>query len=116
MAKNQYWLTRADEPFALVEGAAERDRWVQIHGYAESAEPTDDQQVHVVNDNTGGRGALPYGPLRDGIWGGLGWRPAAPPEPVDATKDPALVDQVVAVPATKTETAAPAATSTSKEK
>lgn len=115
MAKNSYWLTRADEPVALVEGAVERDRWVQIHGYTESSEPTDDQQVHVVNETTGGRGALPYGPLRDGLWAGLGWRAAAPPELVDLTKDPALVDQPVGAPAPKTESA-PAPGATSKEK
>ena len=114
MSKQTYWQTRADEPAALVEGAAERDRWVQIHGYAESSEPADDQQVHVVNETTGGRAQLPYGPLRDGLWAGLGWRLAAPPEPVDLTKDPALVDQAVVVPATKTESAAPAATSKEK--
>lgn len=114
MSKNQYWLSRGDEPVALVEGVAERDQWVRVHGWTETSEPGDDQQVHVVNEETGGRGQLPYGPVRDGLWAGLGWRLAAPPEPVDLTKDPALVDRSVAVPATKTESAAPAATSKEK--
>jgi hypothetical protein len=115
MSKQTYWLTRADEPSALVEGAAERDQWVKVHGWAEASEPADDQQVHVVNEQTGGRGALPYGPVRDGLFAGLGWRIASPPAPVDLTKDPALVDQPVAAPVTpKTESAAPAATSKEK--
>lgn len=113
-SKNLYWLARGDEPVALVEGAAERDQWVKVHGWSETSEPADDQQVHVVNENTGGRGALPYGPVRDGLFAGLGWRIASPPEPVDLTKDPALVDQPVAAPAPKTETAAAAASSKEK--
>ena len=111
--KKTYWLSRADEPVALVEGAAARDEWVRVHGWTETSEPDDLRQVHVVNDNTGGRGALPYGALK-GAWVGLGWRAATPPPPLDLTKDPRLVDQPVSEPVTesaktKNQPAAPAA-------
>ncbi len=94
MAKQTYWLSRGDEPMALVEGAAERDEWVRVHGYVEAAEPDDQQQVHAVNEATGGRGQFPYGVVKPGsAWASVGWRIADPPAPVDLTRDSHLFDQ-----------------------
>lgn len=113
--KQTFWLGRDGEPSALVEGVAERDRWVNTHGYREVAEPGEVDQVHVVNDATGGRGALPYGPATHGIWAGLGWRVACPPEPVDLTKDSALFDPPPVEPAAAQPKTKPAASAASKE-
>lgn len=77
---------------ALVEDAAEYDRWTRVHGWAETAEPAGDERVWVRHAETGGRSVLPHSAI-GGYWAANGWAPSAPPEPVDRTKDPALADQ-----------------------
>lgn len=85
--KNSYWITDVDGVWALVEGAAVRDEWTKVRGWAVAdGEPAATDQVHVVHE-AGMRGRLPYGAIAGG-WDGLGWSPSDPPAPVDATKDP----------------------------
>jgi hypothetical protein len=91
MTKQQtYWVRQPDGATALVEGAAERDQWVKVGGYAETTEPAPTDLVHVVHEQ-GMRGVLAYGAIKDG-WDGLGWSVASPPPVADLTKDPQLVD------------------------
>lgn len=112
--KQKYWLTDLAGVYAQVEGADQRDNWTRIQGWAEAGEPGRNDQVHVVHE--AGRGQLAYGALTDG-WSALGWAVATPPEPVDLTKDPQLVDQP-AEPVTEPEkpASAPASGTTIKEK
>lgn len=120
--KNSYWIRDVDGVHALVDGAAERDQWTKVHGWAETGEPGPTDQVHVVNEHPEvGPGRLPYGAVED--WSGLGWKPGPPPEPVDASRNPALVDQAAATRAsdepeqkTTATTTKPAANATSGDK
>jgi hypothetical protein len=78
MSKQSYWISDVRGEHALVEGTAERDQWVKVHGWADADEPGPADQVHVVNENPEiGPGLLPYGAVED--WGGLGWKPGPPP-------------------------------------
>ena len=90
---------------ALVEGVAERDRWTKVQGWSETSEPVGDERVWVYNASIDGRTVLPFDASR-GHWAGIGWAPGAQPEPVDTTKDPALMDQPVPVAAAATGLAA----------
>lgn len=92
---------------ALVDTAAERDCWTEVYGWSTTTEPSGDERVWVHHPDTGGRAVLPAAAI-GGYWSALGWAPSAPPEPVDTTKDPALVDQ--------TPQPAPAATTTKETK
>lgn len=109
MTKNSYWIRDVEGVYAQVDGAAERDQWTKVHGWAVSDEPGPTDQVHVVNEHPEiGPGRLPYGAVED--WGGLGWKPGPPPEPVDASRNPALVDQATNPPAAPSVAEKPKAT------
>lgn len=114
MTKNKYWLHDATGVYAQVEGADQRDYWTRVQGWSEASEPGPTDQVHVQHDEAG-RGRLPFGAIGGG-WDGLGWSVAAPPEPVDMTKDPVLVDQPPALAEPVKPASAPASSGTSKEK
>lgn len=117
MSKNTYWIADPNGGAkALVETAEERDRWVQVRGWAESAGPVSGDRVWVHNAQTGGRTTLPHDTLGvGGYWRGVGFAPSAPPEPVDLTKEPSLRDQVAPPSPAPSSAAVPAATTT-KEK
>lgn len=114
---NSYWIVDPNSGAkAVVEGAADRDRWTKVQGWSETTEPTGDERVWVYNQAIDGRTVLPYD-ASQGHWKGIGWVPGAPPEPVDTTKDPALMDQPEqaaspSAPATTTTAAAGADNST----
>ena len=91
--KNSYWIVSPMGEYALVEGTAERDRWTRVLDWRVADEPPATAQVHIVHPD-GLRGRIPYEAVK-GQWSGLGWTAGPPPEPVDITKDPRLVDQVV---------------------
>jgi hypothetical protein len=93
--KQKYWLTDTSGAKALVEGADERDRW-RPHGWAETDAPVAGDLVWLQHDVHGGRQLFAAAAAEQ--WAGLGWRPSAPPEPVDLTKDPQLVDQAAGGP------------------
>ncbi len=103
--KQEYWITDADGAKALVVGADERDRW-RVHGWTEAGAPAGLDRVWLQHEETGGRQL--FAAEAAPTWSALGWHPAAPPEPVDLTRDPQFVDQP-AVPAEPKLAAAPAA-------
>lgn len=98
-----YWIADAAGVHALVEGDEQRDIWVHLHGWHLADAPGPADQVRVVNGEL--FGCIPFPALADG-WDLLGWTVGPPPEPVNATKDPAPAGQPVVVPAKKTKAAA----------
>ena len=109
MSKQKYWIADPNTGVkAVVEGAAERDRWVQVQGWSETDGPAPSDRVWVHNAQTDGRAAMTHEAAL-GLWAGLGWTLSAPPEPLDLTKAPARVDQ----PPQTTRTASAAAATTS---
>lgn len=117
MSKNHYWISDPNGGAkALVEGVEERNRWTQVQGWDESAEPVSGDMVWAYNEAAEGHAKLPHDTLADGgYWRGVGWAPSAPPEPVDLTKDPALRDQPADARPASTPAASPAAETTKKE-
>jgi hypothetical protein len=118
MSKNHYWIADPNSGAkALVEGVEERDRWTKVQGWSEATEPTGDERVWLYNASIDGRTVLPFD-ASQGHWKGIGWAPGAPPEPVDTTRDPALMDQPepAAAPTAPSSAASPAAATTTKEK
>lgn len=94
--KQTYWLVDGDGAKALVVGVDERDRF-RPHGWTETTEPAGSDMVWLEHEVTGGRQLFPMAVTPQ--WGALGWRLAGPPEPVDLTKDPQVVDQPLTPPA-----------------
>jgi hypothetical protein len=84
--KNTYWIADVDGNKALVQGSAERDRWTQINGWTEADEPQGLQFVWLRNEQTGGRAKFAAQAVP--LWEGLGWKPSAPPEPVNLAIGP----------------------------
>lgn len=116
MSGKKYWLTDVSGIYAQVEGAEQRDYWRQVQGWGETSEPAPDAQVYVQHPEAG-RGRLPYASVIGG-WDALGWSFAAPPDPVDLTKDPQLVDVPAAAtaPADTAKSPAPTSGTVSREK
>jgi hypothetical protein len=79
--KQTYWLADRAGNKALVEGAAERDRWVPL-GWAEADEPTGDELVWASFEGVEDPAQFPAEVFLE-VWGPKGWTPSAPPEPVD---------------------------------
>lgn len=94
MSKQSYWIRDIEGVKALVEGAETRDTWVKVHGWQLTEEPTSTDLVWLQHNETGGKARFAAEAAPQ--WAGLGWHPSAPPEPVDLTKDPQLVDQPAA--------------------
>lgn len=98
-----FWIVDPHGVYALVDNADQRDIWTKVRAWREVTDgPGPNDRVHLVHDDVGHGGPLPFEALAEG-WGDMGWRPGAPPEPVDLTKDPKLVDQ----PATEPSAVAP---------
>lgn len=113
--KQTYWLADANGNKALVEGAAERDRWLPV-GWTESTEPSGDEKVWCRIDGVQNPALFPAAAIPE-LWGPKGWAPSAPPEPISpvtgesALAAPAPVPTTSAVeaaeqPSTKTAAAA----------
>ncbi len=96
MAKNTYWLTDGFGRKALVDGADQRDRWKPL-GWAEGDAPAGDDQVWMQHEAHGGRQLFTASVVS--TWEALGWKPSAPPEPVDVLHDAQLVDVPTEAPA-----------------
>jgi len=107
--KSTYWLADDTGRKALVEGAAERDRWRGL-GWVEAGEPTGTELVWCRHEGIDVPAAFPAGIL-DTVWKAKGWQPGAPAEP----ESPFNRDQPGAVPE-PTPTAADKAETTSKPK
>ncbi len=101
--KQKYWLRNpASEAFALADGSEERDRWVP-RGFEPAAEPTDDTDfVWMRHDGIEQPARLAYGARENNLV--RGWVFSTPPEPIDATRDPRLVDSARAAAAPPADT------------
>lgn len=92
---------------------ADREYWVGLHGWSETGEPGDNDQVFVwmANPETGHAAPIAWA-ARD-YWMGRDWAPSPPDKPVNPTKDPVLTEvspePAPAKPAAKKTSAAPAA-------
>lgn len=107
--KQKYWIRDIEGVFAQVEAEA-RDMWTRVRGWTEADEPGPADQVHVVHEHPEvGPGRLPYAAVEH--WAGLGWSAGPPPEPVDTTGTPAVVEAAPSKP-----TKSPAAPSGDKNK
>lgn len=83
--KQKHWISDPEGVYAQVDGAAARDEWTKVHGWADADEPGPTDQVHVVNENPEILpGRLPYAAVE--LHAGLGWRVGPPPS---ATPEPA---------------------------
>lgn len=83
------WVRDGYGSVALVPADAV-DHW-KPRGWIETTDPDSADQIWMRHAEHGGRAQFPIVIAR--VWADLGWAPSAPPEPVDVTKDPALVDQ-----------------------
>ena len=82
---NTYWIADADGTRALVEGADERDRWGQVHGWAEVPEPQPGDFVWLRNEDPSlGAARMTYEAAQLEAWSARGWKPGAPPEPTNS--------------------------------
>lgn len=86
MADETLWVCDVAGNKACV-SAADRDRWT-VHGWSETVPPVDGEFVWMAKDDVTHPGLIPWA-ARD-YWQGIGFEPAAPPEPVNPTRDPAL--------------------------
>lgn len=94
--KTTYWITTAEGTFGQVEGVEERDRWTPL-GYEVADEPAATDFVWMRHEGIEQPARFAYDAAP--TWQQMGWTFSAPPEPVDPTKDPAVVDQPKQAPA-----------------
>jgi hypothetical protein len=116
MSKNTYWIADDEGTRALVEGIDARDRWTQVHGWSEAAEPDRHDFVWLRNEDP------QFGPIRMTweaaqlpAWSVRGWVPGAPPEPVNPATAHWPVEPAAAEPPTKSSPAKASATSGDKK-
>jgi hypothetical protein len=79
-----YWLVDETGTKALVEGAAERDRFLPL-GWAETAEPTGSEFVWARHEGVADPARFPAETLE--AWAVKGWLPGPPPAPFDVFAD-----------------------------
>lgn len=60
------------------------------HGWVETTEPAGEEFVWLEHEETHGKQLFPAAVVDQ--WSALGWKPSAPPSPVDLTRDPNLTD------------------------
>jgi hypothetical protein len=86
-----FWI-QSGTAKAVVEGAEERDRFTLLHGWSEATEPADGDFVWMAHpdDDIAKPGLVAW--AARAYWQGIGWQPAAPPEPVNPAVDPVLTD------------------------
>lgn len=111
--KTTYWVQNPAGERALVTGADERDRWA-FHGWSPADEPGADFRGFVWMTHPDVGNPAPIAWEARAYWMGIGFQPSPPAEPVNPTKDPALVDVPTDPPAPpapveKSTTSAPAA-------
>ncbi|MDT4991419.1 MAG: hypothetical protein QOH97_1311 [Actinoplanes sp.] len=104
MAAKTYWLTDGADTKALVDGDAERDRWIPL-GWFVSDAPVEGEWVWLQHAVTGGKQRFPA--VAAPLWAPRGWTPSSPPEPENLYKDPQPSDDTPTA-ADKTTTAAAA--------
>lgn len=114
MSERAWMSNPADGAYALI-GPDDVDRWTVRGWQPVTKEPGDQTMVWLHHPESDGRAQFPAGVVPQ--WQALGWQPGAPPEPVDLTKDPKLVDQpaqyIFAEPGTAKESFVPKTTNRS---
>ena len=91
------WLVDAEGNYAAVE-PGEIDTWIP-RGWSRAQDGPQSSFVWLQHEVHGGKAKFPVAAVAN--WESLGWHPAAPPEPVDVTKDPVLVDVADEPPSSK---------------
>jgi hypothetical protein len=91
-----FWIRNTAGQKAVI-AAADRDRWT-VQGWSPALAPADGEMVWMEHPDDGVTqpGLIPWA-ARD-YFLGIGWKPCAPPAPVDLTRDPVLTDGDAAVP------------------
>lgn len=113
MSKNTYWISDPDGIRALVEGADERDRWTKVHGWAEAEEPDRLDFVWLRHEDPAlGAFRMTWEAAQLDAWAGRGWKPGAPPEPVNT----AVAHWPAEAPAAEAPKSSPAKPATSGDK
>ncbi len=103
--KKTYWVRNASGEYALLDGAAERDR-LSAFGWNETDEPpADDAFVWMRHEGIEQPAKFPAKSVAN--WMANGWVPGAPPEHVDVTQEPSVA-QVLGFPASAADSPAPA--------
>lgn len=101
-----HWIKDSAGVHALVDDG-QHEQWTRVRGWSDADEPGPTDRVYVTHDGAGTGGPLPFEALAEGF-AALGWKPGPPPEPVDITKDPTIVDQQPAARPAKHQTKAAA--------
>ncbi len=84
--KKTYWVRNEAGEYALLDGAAERDR-LSAFGWKDADEPpAEDTFVWMSHEGVDNPAKFPAGSVPH--WLENGWTPTAPPEHVDPTKQP----------------------------
>lgn len=92
-----FWIRNTAGQKAVID-PADRDRWT-VQGWSPALAPADGEFVWMEHPDEGVTqpGLIPW--AARAYFLAIGWKPCAPPEPVDLTRDPALTDGDTAVPA-----------------
>jgi hypothetical protein len=85
---SKYWLVDATGNKALVEGDDERDRFLP-HGWALAEAPSGGEFVWARCEGVADPARFPADNLE--AWEAKGWKPGAPPHPLDGLVAPAAV-------------------------
>lgn len=94
---DSYWIKSPTGEIAVLDDAEQLAVWTRMHGWTETTAPGPADLVYMDNDAT----AAPPAPIAWGArayWEGIGFRPSAPPPPVNPAVDPTLNDRAAAAP------------------
>jgi hypothetical protein len=96
MTTQKYWMRSDTGDLMQVGSAAERDSWLLRNWQESKSEPSDRDQVWFRVEGVENPAKFPWGARE--FWGSRGWEPSTPPEPIDYTRDPRVVDVAEAPP------------------
>ena len=97
MSDNTFWIKSPTGELAVLDDAEQLAIWTRVHGWSETTEPGPTDLVYMDNPDT----VAPPAPIAwgaRGYWEGIGWRPSAPPQPVNPAVDPTLSASTAAAP------------------
>lgn len=108
--ENAGWIVDIDGNKAQVLNA---DQW-SPRGWKSTSAPKSGDKVWLQQKQTGGKQLFDKDVVE--VWAALGWKPSAPPEPVDLTKDNKLTDPAEEVLAEEVAEVKPAKSAASAKK